>query len=112
MGLFGSKKSFQYVAGVTPQGKPVMATINIGKRKGECAAGPHGCEQHQSLRNWEIRREWVGRELTSDEIADQYGWMKKPEDMEVSHPLSVEDYVNYERENNPGFVIENNEEEN
>ena len=112
MGLFGSKKSFQYVAGVSPQGKPVMATINIGKRKGECAAGPHGCEQHQSLMRWESRREYVGRELTSDEIADRYGWMKKPEDMEVSHPLSVEDYVNYERENNPGFVIENNEEEN
>ena len=111
MGLF-SKKSFQYVAGVTPQGKPVMSTVKIGNRKGQCASGEGYCQEHRTLQQWEHYSRWAGVMPTEDELADQLGWIfKDPSKMKVSQPISMNEYVQYERENNPGFVLEDPNEE-
>lgn len=105
MGLFGRK--FSYVAGVTPSGKPVMGVVKVGNGKGECAKGEGYCQEHMTLSQWEQYSRWAGVEMTEDELADMSGWIfKDPSKMERSQPISMDEYLAYERENNPGFVID------
>lgn len=48
MGWFDS---FKYVAGVAPNGAPIMRRVKKGNGKGECAAKGH-CKEHPTYSQW------------------------------------------------------------
>lgn len=105
VGLFGKK--FKYVAGVTSGGKPVMGVVKVGRGKGQCAKGEGYCKEHMTLKQWEHHSMWAGVQYTEDELADMSGWIfKDPSKMERSQPISMDEYVEYERKHNPGFVVD------
>ena len=109
MGWFGKK--FKYVAGVTPSGKPVMSVVKTGNGKGQCAKGEGYCDEHKTLSQWENYTKWAGVKPTQDEIDDSLGWVfKDPSKMKRSQPISMDDYLKYEQENNPGFIVTESEE--
>ena len=71
MGLFNKDKEFDYVIGLDAKGNPITHKIKVGTGKGECAAGPGRCKEHQTKEQWSrthrLSSSFVNNDVNSDD---------------------------------------------